>query len=70
MDKDGIKKIWQGVQENSKRLEQCSAPHDFVQNDNAFLPKWKCMKCGGVINNNDHYWYAKGLEHARIVLET
>lgn len=65
MNKEDIKRIWQDVRDNSKRLEQCVVPHNFAQHDAAILPKWKCTKCGGIVSNSDYYWYTKGLEHAQ-----
>ena len=69
MNKEDIKRVWQEVQDNNRRLEQCSVPHDFVQHDSGVLPKWKCVKCGGVVSNSDHCWYIRGLEHAKKNLE-
>ena len=65
LNSENIKAIYEEVKENSKALEQCSTPHDFVKCDNSALPKWKCTKCGGTVNNSARYWYIQGLEHGK-----
>ena len=70
MTKEEAKAIFQSIQENSRRLSECSGPHDFseiVASDHASLAfqKKRCTKCKGTLNALDVLWYERGLNHGR-----
>lgn len=56
------RKIFEEVKANSNALKSCEK-HDFklIENPNPFRRKWKCDKCGGVIDNLAHHWYERGV---------
>lgn len=65
--KEEAKKIFEEVQANHKRLDECAGPHDF-QDDlssrvGTLVRRQKCSKCGGSIDALDSIWYRRGLEH-------
>jgi hypothetical protein len=65
--------IFQKVKANSKTLEECAGPHDFsiCLDRRSELPvekpvfgcKWKCAKCGGIVEGTVKLWYDRGLAH-------
>ena len=61
-----MQKIWQEVKANAKTLDECGGPHDFQSQDPGKpLAKYRCTKCGGVVDGTDKLWYERGLEHGR-----
>jgi hypothetical protein len=54
------------VRANLKILEACPGPHDFQKIDDGktFGAKWRCSKCGGVVDSSAAAWYTRGLAHA------
>ena len=67
LPKKEINSIWEDVKVNTKKLEECSGPHDF-QPDTFKKPVRDqiCSKCGGKIQASNALWYKKGLEHGKI----
>jgi hypothetical protein len=54
------------VRANLATLEACPGPHEFqeIKDGKAFGPKWRCSKCGGVVDHQAAAWYTRGLAHA------
>lgn len=75
-----IDKIFQEVKANSALLDACSKPHDFsicidrrtkqvLDNPTPaqrFGAKWKCSKCGGVVDGLRKISYCDGLKDANL----
>jgi ribosomal protein L37AE/L43A len=58
------------VQENARRLESCTVPHNFtvdITPDRTIFKRWACAKCGGSVDDGAKSWYARGLAHAEQV---
>lgn len=55
------------VKANSALLDGCKVPHDFscVDNPPKLGSKYKCSKCGGLLNASSAIWYIKGLSHSK-----
>jgi hypothetical protein len=67
------------VKENQRILSACQFPHDFsicidrhskvpIENPTPaqrFGAKWKCSKCGGIVDSMHKIHYNEGLEHGR-----
>ena len=60
----GIRKLWEELEANDKRLLACATPHDFRAPLNT-SGRWKCFKCGGEATTSAVLWYRRGLAHAR-----
>lgn len=59
-------KIMEDIRHNRQLLDGCSR-HDFseeVKQPHRFNSKWKCIKCGGVVDYSEKLWYEKGIAHA------
>ena len=61
--------IWDRVDENIRILESCDRHNFSVQLDhpNIFRMRWKCDRCGGVVDRMAKFWYERGLEHGAVV---
>lgn len=60
------RQLFEQVKANRQTLDSCNC-HDFstdLNPDKIFNKKWKCSNCGGVVDNQEKYWYEKGFEHA------
>lgn len=68
LKKTQLKKIWEEVKANQKRLEECVGPHDFEEekNDKPGIPDMICKKCNGRLKKTEAVWYLKGLKHGRL----
>ncbi len=67
--------IFQEVKANQKRLKECGRPHVFSicldrrtkepisnpTNQQMFGAKWKCAKCGGIVDGLEKRTYIEGL---------
>ncbi|MEK4883650.1 hypothetical protein NST81_02815 [Bacillus sp. FSL W8-0223] len=65
------KEIVKQVIENEKRLKSCTR-HRFAKDltpDKPWGKRWKCVNCGGEVDNTAKNWYEKGLEHAGVDVE-
>ena len=72
--------VWQEVKANTAILNGCSKPHDFsicldrhtkqvIENPTPmqhFGAKWKCSKCGGIVDNLRKMHYNEGLKDAKL----
>lgn len=59
-------KIMEDIQRNRQTLESCSR-HDFseeVEQPHRINKKWKCSRCGGIVDYSEKLWYERGLAHA------
>lgn len=54
-----VDKIWQGVKENHKKLDNCTL-HQFGKIGYKPGKAYKCLNCGGEMRTSDIYMYAKG----------
>jgi len=73
--KEEMLALWEEVKANSKRLVDCSGPHDFVgieaelqgetKDGGKLYRRYVCTKCGGKILSHDKLWYERGLQHGR-----
>jgi hypothetical protein len=62
------KKLWAQVQENIRKLEGCTGPHDFsveLEPRRSLLKRWQCTRCGGSCDSTAKYWYERGLKDGR-----
>jgi hypothetical protein len=54
---------------NLERLTSCPGPHRFFTVERtqhrAIRRRYRCARCGGVVDGVQRYWYELGLEHAR-----
>lgn len=60
------KKIIEEIRHNRQLLEGCPR-HDFseeVKQPYRVISKWKCSKCGGIVDYSEKLWYEKGIAHA------
>lgn len=60
------KKIIEEIRHNKRLLEGCPR-HDFseeVKQPHRVISKWKCSKCGGIVDYSEKLWYEKGIAHA------
>lgn len=58
-------KLWKRISENNKLLNSCEQ-HLFsidVTPEKTIAKRWKCERCGGVVENINKYWYEQGLKH-------
>ena len=76
--KDELKQLFEEVKANSATLEKCDL-HDFsivldrstkepIQNptpQQKFGARFKCTRCGGVVDGITRIWYDRGLAHGR-----
>lgn len=62
-----VKKIWEQVKANLKRLDECVGPHDFqrLALETKLMFRFRCTKCGGEIEGDNRSWYERGLKHGR-----
>lgn len=59
-------RIWAEVKANSKRLDDCETPHEFVEYEQEpNFRKKRCTKCLGTLSAIDALWYERGLQHGR-----
>ena len=61
-------KIMEGVQLNQRLLSGCDVPHRFdieLNPGKKLGGRWKCAKCGGVIDKIAKIWYTRGLSDAK-----
>lgn len=61
-------KILDEVRKNSAALDACPGPHDFsvdVTPNRPLFKRWKCARCGGVVDAIARYWYELGRAHER-----
>lgn len=78
-NKINVKKIWEQVKENQKRLNGCTS-HNFIELIDGELQtggtiytsrkigkRFKCLNCGGQIESTNKNWYDKGLKHGQLV---
>jgi hypothetical protein len=66
ISKPSMLQIWEEVQANHKRLDECEGPHDFSikkDPDRKIGSDWICTKCGGRISAPNKTWYERGLAH-------
>ena len=57
--------IWQKVKANQKLLEACKG-HDFnlpAEQRGQLTTRWKCSRCGGIVDMQCKRWYELGLKH-------
>ena len=57
--------IMKEVKANLTKLEECPGPHQFegpLDKDLSFN-KYRCKRCGGVIDGINQLWYQRGLKH-------
>lgn len=67
------RKLWEEMQANQRRLDECVGPHDFrpaTPKNSAFgvagtTDTYICTKCQGTLNHYALHWYERGLQHAR-----
>lgn len=60
------KQILADVRKNMAALDACAGPHDFSIDATPQKPlfkKWRCSKCGGVVEQQCRLWYERGLKH-------
>lgn len=60
-----MKKIFEEVKENHKKLDSCNL-HDFSIDNNPeklYGRKYQCTKCGGVVDSVTKSWYESGVAH-------
>ncbi len=76
VSKKMMDEVWAEVQANKALIESCSKPHDFsicldrktkqpIENPTPmqrFGAKWKCSKCGGVVDNMHKINYEAGIK--------
>lgn len=67
MNKEEARKIFEQVQANTKRLDACPKPHDFVDDPEDVRKVWKrkvCTNCGGKVDCIAAHWYERGMKDA------
>jgi len=65
MTKAEAEALLAAVQGNHAAIEKC-AGHEFVAlNDAPIFRKYRCSKCGGVVDSIAKSWYETGLKHGR-----
>ena len=73
MDKKTAKKILLEVRENIQRLQDCPGPHDFKlvppPIGRPWDKKYRCTKCGGIVDGGKYTWYRQGMRHAKAEME-
>jgi hypothetical protein len=66
LTREDIQQIFKEVEENTKRLLECSPrPHTFVREPDPLrktMPRYRCTKCNGHIDPIAYKWYLNGLE--------
>lgn len=68
LNRSDVLAIWEEVKANTQKLEACPGPHEFTQDDDPsreVFKRWRCAKCGGVVNVEGKLWYERGLAHGR-----
>jgi DNA-directed RNA polymerase subunit M/transcription elongation factor TFIIS len=66
ISKDGMKKIWDNVKENHKKLDSCNL-HDFsidLNPEKKIGKRWQCQKCSGKVDAAVKEWYESGVRDA------
>jgi hypothetical protein len=66
LSKEVMDDVWEQVKKNQALLKACGG-HDFsiVHEQRGLLrTKWRCSKCGGVVDLHSKHWYELGLAHA------
>ncbi len=69
-----VDEIYRNVKANQALLEACPR-HDFsipinrrtgepMEKHDRIFCKWKCAKCGGIVEGDHKRWYERGLNHA------
>lgn len=59
--------IFEQVRQNRETLKSCDF-HDFsidLEPKSIFKKKFKCTRCGGIVDSNEKDWYECGLKHGR-----
>ena len=66
--KQDLRKAFEDVRANHVRLGNCPGPHVFVAVEpaQAYNKKYRCEKCGGVLDVVGKNWYEQGLKHGAI----
>lgn len=68
-DKDRAIEIIKNYKANKDKLDSCNY-HDFSIDRqprvHSLSKEWACSKCGGVVTQDEKYWYEKGLCHSRV----
>jgi hypothetical protein len=65
IDRDDIKRIWDDIKVNHKKLDECIGPHEFGKKDKNH--KRTCVKCGGRVDFINANWYERGLRDGKSV---
>lgn len=70
-----VNAIWEEVKANKAKLDACEGPHDLQPDEStkyatakdggAICRKYKCTRCGGLVDSVNAHWYIKGLTHGR-----
>lgn len=59
-----MKKIWEDVKANHKRMAECDNHIFFLlPGDNPLRNKYECKRCGGIIDGIAYLWYTEGRKH-------
>lgn len=63
-----IRGLWSDVRANQARLDACEGPHSFDRPEDparVLGGRWRCSRCGGMVDGVAKGWYERGLEHGR-----
>lgn len=67
MESDEARALWNGVQENIRRLDACVGPHTWedLSPGRSLGKRYLCRLCKGEVDHVNRIWYDRGLAHGR-----
>ena len=59
------RELWATVRANSRALDSCAGPHEFVDisPDRPCGKRWRCSLCNGELEGAYYLWYKRGVDH-------